>query len=143
MEKAGSETFVVPSDTLMMMFDHLPTVVGFATTAPVIWSKFNHVGLFAIEKRNESPSASLALGRKLYQLPALTEVVGVPEITGAAAIANEATEKSAAPASAREYKDRPSERLGMFNSAKAQKIPGSRSFARAAPTRVKPREDLR
>ena len=45
--------------------------------------KLAHEGRFWIENPSELPSGSDAVGRKLYALPTVTEVEGVPEITGA------------------------------------------------------------
>ena len=42
-----------------------------------------HVGRFVIVKPSELPSGSEAVGLKLYELPTVTEVAGVPEIVGA------------------------------------------------------------
>ncbi len=41
------------------------------------------LGLFAMLKASVSPSASDAVGRKLYEAPCLTDVAGAPLITGA------------------------------------------------------------
>src|SRR5690606_9545628 len=56
---------------------------GVPDRRPVFVSKSAHWGRFSIEKVSTSPSASEAVGTKLYADPATTCVCGLPEIVGA------------------------------------------------------------
>jgi hypothetical protein len=58
-------------------------LAGVPESWPVVVLKLAHDGLFAIEYVSVSPSASAAVGRKLYALFTPTDVAGVPEIVGA------------------------------------------------------------
>ncbi|HEU4603400.1 MAG TPA: hypothetical protein VFS24_15610 [Steroidobacteraceae bacterium] len=64
---AGREVLVLPSLTLITMFEVVPTFVlaGVPLNAPVEELKLVHDGLFEMEKVRGSPFASLAEGRKL------------------------------------------------------------------------------
>src|SRR5687768_1496194 len=77
---AGSVAPALPSLTLMTMLEYVPTLAaaGVPESWPVAVLKLAHAGRFAIENVNASPFASDALGRKLYALPAFTEVAGEP-----------------------------------------------------------------
>lgn len=82
---AGSDAFVRPSLTLMTTFEYVPTfeVVGVPDSCPVVVLKVAQLGRFAIENVSASPSASVAVGRKLYAAFALTVPDAVPLIVGA------------------------------------------------------------
>jgi hypothetical protein len=77
--------FVLPSLTLMTMFENVPTCVdvGVPDSCPVTLLNVAHTGRFWMLKPSVSFSASAALGRKLYACPTLAEVDGVPLIVGA------------------------------------------------------------
>lgn len=77
---AGSERVLVPSLTEITMLDWAPTfaVFGVPKRRPVAALKDAQVGLFATENVILSRSASVAVGVKLYCVPATTEVGGVP-----------------------------------------------------------------
>ena len=66
-EKAGKDTVARPSDTLMTMFEYVPTwaVAGVPVSAPVAVLNVPQAGLLVIEKDRVLPSASLAVGVKL------------------------------------------------------------------------------
>lgn len=83
MENAGSETLVLPSLTLITMFEWVYAAVGVPFRLPFAVLKVAQDGLFEILKPSVSPSASVAVGVKLYALPACTEVAGVPLMVGA------------------------------------------------------------
>src|SRR5262245_16167612 len=81
--KAGSEALMLPSLTLIVMPEVVLTVDGVPQSRPVVASKLAQVGLLAIENVSGLLSGSLAVGRKEYAVPTVTEVLGVPEIVGA------------------------------------------------------------
>src|SRR5687767_6917653 len=83
--KPGSEVVAMPSVTEMMMLDVLPTLdeVGVPESRPVEVLNVAQLGRFWIENCSELPSGSLATGVKLYALPAVTLVAGVPVMVGA------------------------------------------------------------
>jgi hypothetical protein len=64
MEKAGNDLLALPSLTLMMMLEYVPTCcdVGVPDSLPVVLLNKAHAGLFAMENVSGSPSASLAVG---------------------------------------------------------------------------------
>ena len=64
------------------MFENVPTDDGVPESVPVEVLKLAQDGLFWIVKVSVSPSASLPVGWKLYAWPAVTEVVGEPEMVG-------------------------------------------------------------
>ena len=70
-ENAGSEAVALPSLTLMMMFEYVPTLalVAVFDSRPVVVLNTSHAGLFWIENLSASPSASEAGREKLYQTP--------------------------------------------------------------------------
>ena len=84
-ENGASEALALPSLALMTMFEYDPTLVavGVPESCPVVVLKAAHDGLFVIAKLNASPSASAAVGRKLYAAPAFTDAAGEPLIVGA------------------------------------------------------------
>ena len=89
-ENAGSDAVPpLPSLTLILMFEYVPTLAldGTADSWHFVLLNDNHAGLFWIEQRSASPSASEIVAMKLYQTPTLMVVGGVPEILGAAAYA--------------------------------------------------------
>lgn len=65
---AGSAVVVLPSLTLMTMSLYVPTLPapGVPRSRPVASVNVAHAGGFKTENVSESPSASLALGVKLY-----------------------------------------------------------------------------
>src|SRR5438045_3799752 len=80
---AGSDAEALPSLTPITMFENVPAAVGVPCSWPVVALNVAQVGRFAIVKVSVSPSASLAVGTNAYGCPTATEVIGVPEITGA------------------------------------------------------------
>ena len=85
MENGGSEaTPPLPSLTLMMMFEYVPTsaLVGMSDNWHLVLLKTAHAGGFWIEQRRVSPFGSEIVAMKLYQTPTLAVVGGVPEIRG-------------------------------------------------------------
>jgi hypothetical protein len=60
---------------------------GVPVIAPVCWFKAAQDGRFVALNCSASPLASLAVGVKLYEDPAVTEVVGWPEMVGAELLA--------------------------------------------------------
>src|SRR5690606_37370290 len=84
-ENAGSEAVVLPSLTLIRMFECVPTCAdpGVPCSRPVAPSNDAHDGRLAIENVRSSPSGSLAVGAKAYASPTVAAVAGVPEIVGA------------------------------------------------------------
>src|SRR3569833_1545317 len=84
MVNAGSETLVVPSLTLMVIFAYVPRLVvpGVPESWPVLVLKVAQAGLLAIAKVNLLPSASEAAGWNEYVDPAWTAVAGAPVIFG-------------------------------------------------------------
>jgi hypothetical protein len=85
MLNAGKLAVAAPSVTLIRMLECIPTfaIVGVPERAPVEASNEAHDGWFVIEKVSGSPFSSFAIGAKLYCVPGLTAVPGVPEIVGA------------------------------------------------------------
>ncbi len=51
-------------------------------SAPVVVLKLAQLGLLVLEKVSVLPLGSVVLGVKLYAVPAVTDVVGVPLIVG-------------------------------------------------------------
>jgi hypothetical protein len=106
-EKAASDIFVVPSLTLMTMFEYVPVCagVGVPLSSPVAMLKVAQDGLLAIEKLSVLPAAPLATGVNAYACPATTDVAAVPLIVGgvgdaaaaAIVIANEGSETVVVP----------------------------------------------
>jgi hypothetical protein len=86
-ENAGSDAVDVPSLTLILMFEYVPTsaLVGMSESWQRVLLKTAHAGWFWIEHVSASPSASEMVAMKLYQAPTLIVVGGVPEILGVAA----------------------------------------------------------
>jgi hypothetical protein len=85
MPKAGNDVVAVPSDTLIPMLLNEPTsaTAGVPVRRPVEVLNVAQLGLFEMLNVSVSPSASVALGWKLYAVPAITEVAGVPLMVGA------------------------------------------------------------
>ena len=84
-ENAARSASALPSETLMMICEVVPTsfAVGIPVRSPDPVSNVAHAGLFWIAKVSASPSLSEALGWKEYGVPTITVVTGVPEIVGA------------------------------------------------------------
>ena len=63
-EKVGSDADDVPSLTVILIFEYVPTcaVVGIPVRLPVELLKLAHDGLLVIEKLSVLPSASVAVG---------------------------------------------------------------------------------
>lgn len=82
MTNAASEALAPPSLTVTTMLAVSPTSAseGMPVSSPVAVLKLAHSGLLTIEKMSVPPSASEAVGRKLYVSPACTVVDGVPPI---------------------------------------------------------------
>ena len=87
MVKEASETDVVPSVTEITMPGKLPTLPdpGVPESLPVLVLKVAQLGLFWMEKVSVPPLGSVVVGVKLYAVPAVAVVAGVPLIVGAAA----------------------------------------------------------
>ena len=83
-ENAGSDALAWPSLTLITMFENVPVVPdgGVPDSCPVPALNAAHAGRPAMLHVSGSPSASLAVGTNVYEVPAATDVIGVPEITG-------------------------------------------------------------
>ena len=64
------------------MLENVPADAGVPESLPVEVLKVAQDGLFWMLKVSVSPSASLPVGWKLYAWPAVTEVVGEPEMVG-------------------------------------------------------------
>jgi hypothetical protein len=85
-ENALVEALALPSLTVMRMPEYTTfanVVAGVPVNAPVEVLKLAQAGLFWIENVSTSPSASAAIGVKLYACPATTEPDGVPLMVGA------------------------------------------------------------
>ena len=105
-EKGASEALAVPSDTeIVTPLKVMPAklLLGVPDKRPVALLKAAHVGLLATENVSAFPSASVALGRNAYAWPAVTDVGGVPDMTGGlfaardgAALIEQASPKTAA-----------------------------------------------
>jgi hypothetical protein len=82
--KAGSEAVALPSLARITMFEYVPTFAakGLPDNVPLDVLKLAQAGLLTIENVSVLRSGSDAVGRKLYELPTATVVVGFPEITG-------------------------------------------------------------
>ncbi len=76
-----------PSLTLITIFGSLPASLaeGVPLKRPVAAAKAAHVGAFCIENVRVAPAASVVVGVKMYAVPTVTVVCGVPEIDSAAA----------------------------------------------------------
>jgi hypothetical protein len=83
--KALSELLALPSLTEIVMFAYVPTSAGAGVpdSRPVLVLNVAQAGLFWTLNASVSPSASAAVGAKLYGLDAFTEGGAVPEIVGA------------------------------------------------------------
>jgi hypothetical protein len=79
---AGKAAVAVPSLTEIEMFANVPVAVGVPDSLPVCASKAAHAGRFVTLNVNGLPSGSLAVGVKVYALPTITDVGGVPVIVG-------------------------------------------------------------
>jgi hypothetical protein len=81
---AASDAEDVPSLTEMVMPEKEPTLLeaGVPVSAPVVVLKLAQAGLLVIEKVSVLPLGSVVLGVKLYAVPAVTDVAGVPLIVG-------------------------------------------------------------
>ena len=75
----------VPSLTLMEIPEKSPLIEapGVPDNLPVDVLNDAHAGRLLILNVSESPSASVAVGRNEYALPASTVVAGIPDICGA------------------------------------------------------------
>jgi len=85
-EKGASEALAVPSDTeIVTPLKVMPAklLLGVPDKRPVVVLNVAQAGLLATENVSVFPSASVALGWKSYGWPAVTDVGGVPLITGA------------------------------------------------------------
>jgi hypothetical protein len=81
---ALSAMLASPSLTEIAMFEYVPTSLapGVPDNRPVLVLNVAHAGLFWMLNASVSPSASAALGTKLYALDAFTAAGAVPEIVG-------------------------------------------------------------
>src|SRR5690349_556776 len=82
-EKAGRYVVRRPSLTPMMMLLNVPAAVGVPLKRPVEVLNVAQLGRFWMVKPSALPSASAAVGRKLYATPTVAVVVGVPLMVGA------------------------------------------------------------
>ena len=89
MLNADSDAVAVPSATLITIFEVVPTSVSFGLpeSCPVEVLNVAQEGAFWMEKVMAPPSESLAVGVKLYWVPTVTPVVGVPLIVAVVAVA--------------------------------------------------------
>ena len=85
---AASEALEVPSLTDITMPEVVPTAVvaGVPDSWPEAMLNVAQLGLFCTLKLRVLPLGSVVVGVKLYAVPAVTEVAGVPEIVGAAVV---------------------------------------------------------
>src|SRR5688572_10005621 len=83
-ENAGSGVNAVPSLTLMTMLAYVRMCAepGVPCSVPFVGLNVAHVGRFAIENVNASPSGSDAVGVKAYSVPCVAVVGGAPVIVG-------------------------------------------------------------
>jgi hypothetical protein len=86
MLNAGSEDVALPSLTLMTMLEYVPTLAacGVPASWPVLVFKIAQDGPLLTENVSVEPLAPLAVGAKLYCLPAVIAVGGEPLIVGPA-----------------------------------------------------------
>ena len=85
-EKGASEALAVPSDTeIVTPLKVMPAklLLGVPDKRPVVVLNAAQAGLLAIENVSAFPSGSEALGWNAYGWPAVTDVGGVPLMTGA------------------------------------------------------------
>src|SRR2546423_134925 len=84
MANAGSAALEVPSLTLIMMFEYVPTLaaVGVPLSCPVLLLKAAHEGWLLIEKVSVLPLGSVVGGVREECWPATTLVAGLPAIVG-------------------------------------------------------------
>ena len=82
---AGSDAVAVPSLTEITMLPVPPVVPtgGVPLSRPVVVSNTAQLGRPVIANVSTLPSGSLAVGTKVYAVPASTLVIGAPEMTGA------------------------------------------------------------
>jgi hypothetical protein len=82
---ARNDVRLVPSLAVIVMFENVPTfdVLGVPASAPVVALNDAQLGRLVIDQVSARPSGSEPLGRKLYALPAVIELAGVPLTTGA------------------------------------------------------------
>ena len=85
MLNAGKLALIVPSLTLIVMFEYVPTCadVGVPLIRPVLELNAAQAGRFVIVNVSELPSGSAAVGVNEYAVPCVTEAGGEPEIVGA------------------------------------------------------------
>jgi hypothetical protein len=83
MPNAGSDAVEVPSVTRIVMELKVPVAVGVPARRPVAVSKVAQDGRFTMLNVSRSPFGSRAVGVKLYAVPTLAVVGGVPLIVGA------------------------------------------------------------
>jgi hypothetical protein len=84
-ENAGSETCALPSLTVIWMLANvaMSSRPGVPESLPLVVLNEAQAGLLAIEKVSGSPSASVALGWKVYAMPIMSDRSGEPDIVGA------------------------------------------------------------
>jgi hypothetical protein len=84
MANAGSAALVVPSLTLMTIFESVPTLAaaGVPESSPVVALKLAHVGLSVMEKLAFFPASTVAFGSNAYAWPATTDFAGDPAMVG-------------------------------------------------------------
>ena len=83
-ENAASDAEDVPSLTEIAMPEKEPTLLddGVPVSAPVVVLKLAQLGLLMIENVSVLPLGSVVLGVKLYAVPAVSDVAGLPLIVG-------------------------------------------------------------
>src|SRR5436190_21110588 len=80
-ENAGNDAVACPSLTLIAMLADVPAAVGVPWSCPVVVLNVAQVGMFATLNVSVVPvSVSLAVGVKVYSVPTLPVVAGLPEI---------------------------------------------------------------
>jgi hypothetical protein len=83
-ENGASAVVSWPSLTLILISAKVPTLpaAGVPWSRPVVEVKVAHVGLLTMVNVSVPPLASLAVGVKVYCVPTVAVVGGVPEIVG-------------------------------------------------------------
>ena len=83
MENGGSDADAAPSETTIWIWSKYPDEDAMPLSVPVEALKVAQEGLLAMLKVRASPSASEALGVKLYAVPTVRLRAGIPEMAGA------------------------------------------------------------
>jgi hypothetical protein len=81
-ENAGSEALAVPFETLMVMPEAVPALLGVPVRLPVELLKVAQLGMLEMENVSAAPLESEVVGVNEYATPTCAFVGGVPEIVG-------------------------------------------------------------